>query len=340
MSASLGRHAARHGLEAKIAALREAGYHGIEIHFECLQNEARRLFSLDSAVAPCAEQLYAAARSVRARCEAASLQIICLEPFLHYPGLLPTSRRDERLAEVPMWFTLADLLGTDMIQVASAMFGGPFVSNDESRIVEDLTILADMGLRWPRPKFWAYEAMCFGHCTTTWEQAWRQVQRVDRPNFGIVMDTFQILGAIYADPTSVDGKHVGADEAVEATLTKLRDTFEGPANAANRSKIFFMQLGDARKMDPPLSEESDIFDASQHANVKMCWARMHRLFPGEGYMPAQRIAQVILQDCGWRGWVSAEYFNADTFTDDAAFPAQAACRCRKGHDEFIEAMQE
>ncbi|KAN0060495.1 hypothetical protein ACQY0O_007826 [Thecaphora frezii] len=339
MSASLGRHA-RHSLDAKIAALAARRFSGIEIHFECLENEARRLHSLSPQAKPSHDQLYAAAREVRRKCDAAGLEVVCLEPFLHYPGLLPVARRDERLQEVPLWFALADILGTDLIQVASAMFGGPGVTDDEDRIVEDLTLLAELGLRWPRTKFWAYEAMCFGAYTTTWQQAWRHVELVDRANFGIVIDTFQVMGAAYADPTAHDGKTPDAEADAQRALQDLRDTFGGAHNRAKRQKVFLMQLGDARKMEPALDESSEIFDASQHANLKMCWARHHRLFAGEGYLPALDVARTLLVECGWRGYISAEYFNSDTFEDDAQFPEKAAERCSRGHEGFVEAMTE
>ena len=291
------------------------------------------MFGLSSAPLP--DQLYAAAQSVRAKCDAASLPIFCLEPFLHYPGLLPISRRDERLKEVPVWFTVADILGTDMIQIASAMFGSPGVTADEARIVEDLRILADMGLAWPRTKFWAYEAMCFGHSTTSWTQAWREVELVDRPNFGMVVDTFQILGDAIADPTVIGGLKPNADQLLEETIEQLRMTFSDPAK---RAKVFFMQLGDGKLMDPPLSKTHELYDASQHANLKMTWARTNRLYAGEGYLPGWRVAQTLLVDCGWRGWISAEYFNLDTESKDDRYAEQSAMRCRQGHEKVLAAL--
>lgn len=342
MSASLGRSIVHHDIELKIAALKESGYDGIEIHWDCLSNEARRLAGVQAGAPLSDAAIFAGARSVREKCDAAGLKVLCLEPFLHYPGLLPVSRRAERLKEVPTWFRVTDILGTNIIQVASPMFGGLGVSACHDRIVEDLTMLADMALAWrPQPKYWAYEAMCFGATPTrSWEAAWKQVQAVDRPNFGMVFDTFQILGHCYADPTASDGKAVRADEALENTLRQIRRVFGGPRNAPNRSKVFFVQLGDADAPSPPLSEHSDIFDSRQHATLKMCWARNYRKFPGEGYMPALRLAHTFIVECGWRGWISAEYFNADTETPSSRFPRQAAKRCRRGHNAFVAAMME
>lgn len=297
--------------------------------------------------------MLSAAKQVKSLCDSHNLAIICLEPFLHYPGVLPISKRDQRLhEEVPLWFEVSDILDTDVIQVASAMFGGEGVATgDEERVVEDLRLLAEAGLNWrggsgaststPRTKYWAYEAMCFGAYTTTWEQAWRQVQLVDRPNFGMVVDTFQICGASYADPSDPtgQGKARDADAAFEATISRLRSTFGGdsPEAKRNRDKVFFVQLGDAELIsDPPLSETHPLFDKKQHANLKMAWARQCRLFQGEGYMPCHRVAQVFLEECGWRGWLSAEYFNRDQMDEDPAYIDRAAERCMVGHQAMLD----
>ncbi|CAO1616757.1 unnamed protein product [Jaminaea pallidilutea] len=338
MSAAIGRTPAVHSIDTKIAALKSNGYNGIEVHFECLTNEARRIFNLASDAQPADHQMYAAAREVRHKCDVADISVLCLEPFLHYPGLLPVSRRDERLRELPLWFTLTDILGTDMIQIASAMFSGPGVTLEESRIVEDLRILADMGLQWHRPKFWAYEAMCFGAGTTKWTQAWREVQLVDRPNFGMVFDTYQVLGAVYADPTVAGGKRPDADQAAAQTFEDVRNTFAGPHNAANRAKIFFVQLGDAAAPSPPLSEDSPLYDPQQHASLMMTWGRIFRRWPGEGYMPTRELAEVFLRECGWRGWISAEVMNSEAFSQSPDYPMEAAARCRKGQDDYIQAI--
>lgn len=311
---------------------------------------AQTLFALPSSAKPVPQQLYTAASHIRAICDEEGLAIICLEPFLHYPGMLPLSKRDQRLHdELPVWFTVSDILGTDVIQIASAMFGGEGVATgDEERVVEDLRLIADLGLAWrdstglgqSRPKFWAYEAMCFGAYITTWEQAWRQVQLVDRPNFGLVVDTFQIPGACYADPSAVDGKAANADAEMEASLERLASTFGGDSAQAraNRQKVFFVQLGDGAKMDPPLTTSHPLFDAKIHSNVKMAWARTNRKFQGEGYLPCNRVAQIFIEKCGWRGWLSAEYFNEDQMNEDDSYPEKAAERCMKGHQFFLDTV--
>jgi hypothetical protein len=98
----------------------------------------------------------------------------------------------------------------------------------------------------------------------TWEQVWDMVDRVDRPNFGINLDTFQILGATlrhhistrylrpiparaWADivsPSSSDRTLRDADQVLHTSLTKLTSTLSDPKA---REKIVYLQISDGSK---------------------------------------------------------------------------------------------
>jgi hypothetical protein len=98
----------------------------------------------------------------------------------------------------------------------------------------------------------------------TWEQVWDMVVRVDRPNFGINLDTFQILGATlrhhistrysrpiparaWADivfPSSSDRTLRDADQVLHTSLTKLTSTLSDPKA---REKIVYLQISDGSK---------------------------------------------------------------------------------------------
>lgn len=72
----------------------------------------------------------------------------------------------------------------------------------------------------------------------------------------------------------------------------------------------------------------------------MSWARLYRQFPGEGYLPVRQLAHVIFNQIRYRGWVSAEYFNADTNTHVLAYPFYAAERCNEGHELVMKDVAE
>jgi 4-hydroxyphenylpyruvate dioxygenase len=63
--------------------------------------------------------------------------------------------------------------------------------DDEELLVGDLRALADRaadaGIKI------GYEALSWGRFATLYKDAWRLVERVDRPNFGLVLDTFHSL---------------------------------------------------------------------------------------------------------------------------------------------------
>ncbi|KDN44943.1 xylose isomerase-like protein [Tilletiaria anomala UBC 951] len=344
MSLSLGA-ADKHAIEAKITACVAQGWQGIEIHIDDIKAKARSLAgqnSRNTMAEPAREHMLLAASAISAMCKASGLKVICLEPILHYPGILPISRRDERLHELPLWFEISDILDTDLIQVASAMFGSSSSgvyqhTGDEERVIQDLRLLAHAGQRWhTRCKFFAYEAMCFGSFVTTWQQAWRQVQLVDAHNFGMVLDTMQILGGAIADPSRPDGLVDGWSEKLDADLKELKETF---ADARSRRKLFLLQLGDAALPPEPMHLKHPLFDPTQHANTTMAWARAHRAFAGEGYLPVEELSRVIFNDIRYRGWVSAEYFNLDLQSPSTSFPFEAAKRCNNSHELVLKRLE-
>ncbi len=349
MSLSLGAPA-KHGIEMKILACAAQGWQGIEIHIEDIRQKARAMHDLalaslpahgassptastptlpDPSYSPTREEMIAAAQQIASLCTAASLRVICLEPFLHYPGMLPLSARDARVlggdSELSLWFEMSDILGTDLIQVASTMFarspstGEVVATGDEARVVEDLRLLAEQGVEWERThgrrKYFAYEAMCFGAFVTTWQQAWRQVQLVDRENFGMVLDTFQILAGGIVDPAVRGGLIEGWRGKLERELEELKEVFAGQ-DPRNRNKLFFCQLGDAKMPDDGsvLDERSPLFDSKVHgerAPTELGEDEMLTLFfPSE---PKDGLVAVIPDVCfgggdagGFRGSIPAD----------------------------------
>jgi hypothetical protein len=109
-----------------------------------------------------------------------------------------------------------------------------------------------------------------GSLRNTWEQVWDLVTRVDRPNFGINLDTFQILGtstisvsfltfhhtcvteapgparawADVASTTSTDRTHPDAEERLRASLDSLTEKLSGPKA---HEKIVYLQISDGSR---------------------------------------------------------------------------------------------
>lgn len=294
---SLGRCYAGHSLEHKLSMAAKHGLQGIELFYEDLADLARP---------PTPSNLLSAATYVRSLCTSLGLDIICLQPFMHYEGLLDRTQHAQRIQDLHLWIQLAKVLDTDLIQVPSSFLSASEISNDTALIVSDLQELADIGLQHSPPIRFAYESLCWGTHVDKWELCWAIVQAVDRPNFGICLDTFNIMGRIYADPTSPTGCTPDAETEAKASVRRLVQQI-GP----HKDKIFFIQIVDAERLQEPLRPGHAFYNPAQPA--RMSWSRNCRLFYGEtergAYLPVRDVAHAIIKEIGFEGWVSMELFN-------------------------------
>lgn len=277
--------AAKHNLE------------GIELFYEDLA---------DYAGSQSASDLLIAADSIRNLCSSLGLEIICLQPFMHYEGLLDRQKHSDRIQEIKLWMQLAHVLHTDIIQVPSSFLSRDQISSDIKLIVSDLQEIADLGLQQTPVIRFAYESLCWGTYVDKWEACWDIIQRVDRPNFGICLDSFNILGRIYADPASDTGMTPQAEQEVCDSVRRLVNQIK-----PHREKIFFIQIVDAERLEQPISPGHPFYNAEQPS--RMSWSRNCRLFYGESdrgaYLPVKDVAHAIINEIGYDGWVSMELFN-------------------------------
>ncbi|KAJ5568764.1 hypothetical protein N7450_011250 [Penicillium hetheringtonii] len=326
-SMSLGRPWI-HDLPGKLMQAAAHGFEGMELFFDDLDCYAQRIFNGDH---------LEAAHTVRRMCERLGMTIICLQPFSMYEGLLDRAESDRLINEkLPKWFTLARALGTDMIQVPSNFLGpdpktgAPRTTGDHAVIVRDLQRLADLGAG--AGFRFVYEALCWGDHVDTWEASWDVVRDVDRPNFGLCLDSFNIAGRVYADPASPTGCTSNAAADLAASLDRLRNANIDPA------KIFYVQLVDGERLNAPLDEKHPFHVPNQP--VRMNWSRNARLFPFEesrgGYLPIVDVARVFFEDLGFKGWVSLELFSRTLADPDPFTPADHA---RRGIDSYNKAAQ-
>lgn len=324
---SLGR-AWNHAFPNKMALASTHGYSGIEIFHEDLVYHARSLFP--SASDPYAAQL-AAAHDIRHLCRTLNLSIINLQPFSQYDGLVDREQHTERIKELKHWFSLAHALGTDLIQIPASFLPAAQCSGDVDLIISDLQEISDLGAMQSPPFKFAYEALCFSTHIDTWEKSWDIVQRVNRPNFGLCLDTFNIAGRIYADPASSSGKMENAEAVVEESMKRMLETVDV-------SKVFFIQIVDAEKLDEPLIEGHEFYVAEQPS--RMSWSRNCRLFYGEeergAYLPVRKITDTIVNGLGFHGWVSMELFNRSMSDPSPSVPEEHARRGAAAWSKMVE----
>ncbi|KAH9206096.1 xylose isomerase-like protein [Leptodontidium sp. 2 PMI_412] len=315
-SMSLGRGFAGHSFAHKLDMAQEYGYKGIELFYEDLFDIANLLNNKSTA-----ENELQAAAIIRRMCEQRGLAILCLQPFSGYEGLHDRKEHMKRLKQLKFWFQLAKILGTDIVLIPSSFVPAPQITEDRGLIISDLQEVADMGLQENPPIRYVYEALCWGTRVDHWEQSWEVVQAVDRPNFGLCLDTFNIAGRIYADPASPTGKTANAEQAMKESISRL-------LSSVDVRKVFYVQVVDSERLDEPLVDGHKFYNAEQPC--RMSWSRNCRLFYGEdergAYLPVKEISKAIFQGLGFEGWVSLELFNRRMSDKDEDVPRELASR--------------
>lgn len=334
-SMNLGR-AAFHELEPKLSAAAAAGFKGVEVFYEDIKIPARRaLAAAASGTTTFQDELIVSAQNFRNLCDKYNLTIFVFQPFKNYDGLLSQQRHDEKIEKLKHWFKLAKILRTDTIQIPSMFHRDPTVATgDMDKIVADLVEVADLGAKENPPIRFAYEIMAWGAHVDRWQQAWKITQMVNRDNFGMCLDTYQILANIWADCTSESGVLPNADKILQADMDEfLREV--------PLEKVYYVQLADAARMSPPLSVDHEWYDPKQ--KWVMTWSRNARLFPFEedrgGYLPVLKMLEMWIFDWGYRGWVSMELFNRSMMDPSPSVPKDHAERGVASWNKCVKALK-
>lgn len=306
MSASLGR-AWLHDFSYKMKHASQEGFKGVEIFYEDLDYFARNIAGNNE---PNPDQLLQAAERIHSICQTQGLEIIGLQPFLFYEGLKDRQQHAKLIEKMKLWLQLAQKLDTRTIQIPANFLPADQLTDDIDVIVDDLRQLADMGAAQTPVVRYAYENLCWSTVNDTWEKIWEVVKRVDRPNFGMCLDTFNIAGKVWADPACTTGKTTNADMELKKSLERL-------AAEVDVAKVFYIQAVDAERMELPLVPGHPFHVEGQPA--RMNWSRNARTFMYEedrgAYLPAEDVAKTIVSGLGYKGWISMELFSR-TMSDE------------------------
>lgn len=315
-------------MEYKLDMAQKYGFRGIELFYEDLEYIAK---AMPGQLSPA--NLLAAARQVRQWCDRRTLEIICLQPFMHFGGLLDREKQAKDLATMELWTELARALGTDLILFPSSFLPASELTDDISVLIKDFQDAADIGSRKTPPIRFAFEALCWGTRVRTWEDSWKIIAAVDRPNFGLCIDTFNMAGQLFADPAAAGGCTPHADAAVEYSMGRLMAQVDV-------AKVFLVQVADAERLAAPLGEGHVFYDAAQPA--RMSWSRNCRLFYGEehmgGYLPVKRILQTVVHGLGYRGWMSFEVFHQRLTERDGTVPEYYAARASRSWAKLVREL--
>ena len=177
-----------------------------------------------------------------------------------------------------------------------------------------------------------YEGLSWATRNNTWQSSWDVVRLADRPNVGLVIDTFHVLVKEYPsllNPT-ISSPYPSQEEALSllhASMSNLSETVPG-------SKIFLLQLADAAAIER--MEFSDL--GSTYRERLRSYARTRRLHPGEigGWMPADVVLEAV-QKTGYTGPWSLEVFHSRLEDPQREVPAREAGKGRESLKWLMEA---
>ncbi|GAA6033116.1 hypothetical protein JCM8097_002952 [Rhodosporidiobolus ruineniae] len=328
---SLGHGAAGHSMPDKLRAAAEAGFKGIEVFYACLEHFSQ---SQEPTSLTPRDKLRAAAKETKRIADELGLELMCFQPLLDYAGIKDKREHAARLEDAIFRFELCDLLGCTIMQIPANFRLDNGVSGAEEDVVRDLRELADAGLRHNPPIRFAYEPMCWSTYEWTWQQGWNIIQKVDRPNFGTVLDAFHLAGYEYADPTIPGSIRPDGAARLAASLAEFVKTVDV-------SKVWYLQLADAERLDLPLLPLGTPSPAEEERGKSFCeyhvdgqqpcmtWSRNCRLFPKEtergAYLPVLECYKAFLE-LGFEGYVSLELFTRYMNDPSPSIPQEHAQR--------------
>ncbi|KAK4500256.1 hypothetical protein PRZ48_008445 [Zasmidium cellare] len=298
-----------HTLPKRLDAIAGAGFQAIELSMPDLISFANlhlRADKQDGGSKPIGDHdfddLVAAAKVLKTMLDAKSLKAFMMQPFANFEGWPEGSpERKDAWERAEGWTRIMEAVGCDMLQVGSSDSPEEKIGKDRARFVKDLRDLADLLAK--KNMRIAYENWCWSTHAPDWTDVWDICQKVDRPNFGLCLDTFQSAGGEWGDPTTKSGL-VEDGRQPEQVEKDWKASCDRLAKTVPKDKIYLLQISDAYKLSEPL-EKKEIDGMRPRGR----WSHDFRPLPFEGYLPVVDFTKAVLHT-GFRGWFSYEIFDS------------------------------
>ncbi|KAK6952538.1 hypothetical protein Daesc_007079 [Daldinia eschscholtzii] len=309
-------HKESHTLPLKLKAIADAGFDAIELSMPDILAYGNMLHGREPDPKDY-NTLVEIGKAVKKQAEEHKLKILMLQPFANFEGWPKgSSARKDAFERAEGWIRIMEAVGTDMLQVGSS--DAPGISSSIDDLAADLAELADMcaakGFRI------AYENWCWATHAPSWKDVWRIVEKANRSNLGLCLDTFQSGGGEWADPTTKSGLVEGISR--EELETRWKQSLAELSRTIPPEKIYLLQISDAYKMDPPIEAKEN----EEGLRPRGQWSHDYRPLPYDGgYLPVQDFLKAVLET-GFRGWLSIEVFDGkgpDKYSDMLGFSQKA-----------------
>lgn len=293
-----------HTLPVKLDAIAAAGFQAIElsmpdiVDFANLHSRNEKL-DLPKVNDHSWDELVTAAGVIKAMCGAKKLKVLMLQPFANFEGWPEgTQEHKDAWERARGWRRIMEAVGTDMLQVGST--DSPLEKIHQDKIVKDLAELADF-LAEKNFRI-CYENWCWSSHAPGWSDVWNVCEKVNRPNFGLCLDTFQSAGGEWADPTTASG--LREDQSRQQIEKDWKASCDALASTVPADKIYLLQISDAYKPERPIpTHEVD------GLRPRGQWSHDFRPLPYDGYLPVEDFTKAVLET-GFRGWFSYEVFDS------------------------------
>ncbi|KAL2410521.1 hypothetical protein ABEF95_003193 [Exophiala dermatitidis] len=301
-SCSIGHDDSKHTLPAKLKAIADAGFDAIELSMPDILTYGQQISETKSEIDPKDyETLQSVGREIRKLCQEHGLKILILQPFANFEGWPKGSdERKDAFERARGWMSIMEAVGTDMLQIGSS--DAEEISSSFDVMASDLAELADIFAE--KGFKIAYENWCWATYAPSWKDVWEIVKRANRPNLGLCLDTFQSAGGEWGNPTTKSGLIESIDKA--ELDRRWKASCEELSRTVPPEKIFFLQISDAYKVEPPLEDKPD----ESGLRPRGQWSHDYRPLPYDGgYLPIEDFTRAVF-NTGFRSWVSVEIFDS------------------------------
>ncbi|KAF4952622.1 hypothetical protein FSARC_12607 [Fusarium sarcochroum] len=288
-------------LPDKLSAIRKAGFDGIELSMPDILGYGK-LLSGSQPKEDDYEALADIAKQIKSLTDELGLKMMMLQPFANFEGWKKGEHDKERkqaFDKARGWIKIMEAASITLLQVGSSDSEG--ISSSFDDLASDLAELADLLAE--KGFSIAYENWCWATHAPTWKTVWEIVQKANRSNIGLCLDTFQTAGLEYGDPTTNTGLIEASSH--EERESRWKKSLEELAATVPADKIYLLQISDAYKMDPPIEDKKDEDGSRPRAR----WSHDYRPLPCDGgYLPVQDMLRAVL-NTGFRSWLSVEVFD-------------------------------
>ncbi|KAI1801477.1 xylose isomerase-like protein [Daldinia bambusicola] len=255
-------------IEEKLKRAALCRFTGVEISFEEVLEEAKLGSWMDY---PSSRDLESAASRIHKLCRVLGLEVVAFGPIQCFEGLRNRVRYRAMKDTLSTRFQIAKALGTKTIIVTANHLRVEEVSEDY--ILSDLKDLSDFASKEDPSISIAYSFTCHSTFVNKWKKAWDIVKSIDRSNFGICLNTFQVATALACDTE-------------QTYTTNLAHLVEIPLD-----KVLHVQVSGAAPLTAPLIAGHPWYHPRE--STWLSWSKKGKRFPFECPNPGQNFMEKV-----------------------------------------------